>query len=263
LPVSRGALSIDEHRWVSFWVGDSHSISSFEISYDQQQLAGGDVSGHPWKVNRQMFSYFSKDVLDQTDQDVDAVSEVFEQGASLKSQIDKKLSVLSQATVSVDAVLSRLSDNTPQAIYCGTANLLYIFPQDIKDAFLSGTTWPDPGIGQSEYCQTLEALKTGMATPLRISFNPKEPYYPLVISSLGEGSAMVETYVVANGSVIDHNGILAEAKHLALSGALKASLSREFGEGAWNYVTRLTWKGELKDLKKDAIFFVLQTISSE
>jgi hypothetical protein len=54
------------------------------------------------------------------------------------------------------------------------------------------------------YCDEKGKLSSGMATPLKIVFAPQAPYYPLEISRLGEGSALVDIYVFGPGESEGH-----------------------------------------------------------
>jgi hypothetical protein len=113
---------------------------------------------------------------------------------------------------------------------------------------------PDPEVEKTDYCQTIAALQKGMSTPLKMIFEPEMPYYPLEISSLGEGATMIDVYVIADEALSDQNKVFSEERSLALKGALKDKIVKAFQSGPWATVTRFTWDGQLKDLKQDAVF---------
>ncbi len=256
MPPSVGALAIDDDIWVSFLKADGPlmRIMAFQISRGQQQLLTNFVDGRKIKgsINRQMFSYMPSEALDRVEQYGEIIQGVFMEGLAIKSRLGNKAGDLQRLAGTIDEV--RLSQTTPEALFCGTAPLDYIFPGTFREKFLADISWPGPEAAQSEYCQTIEALKTGMATPLRISFEPGEPYYPLTISSSGDGRAMVDVYVVAGQAVEDRNGLLKNGRALALTPALKDTMGKVFGSGLWSQVTRFSWTGELKALTTDAVF---------
>ena len=106
----------------------------------------------------------------------------------------------------------------------------------------------------SEYLKVLEDLKKGMATPLKFEFTPLEPYYPLVISSLNAGKGAIEIYVIGEKPVADSNNIMRVDHCKQIDKELKDKLKEFFSVDKAQYVTRLYYNGELKDLSDDAVF---------
>ena len=105
-----------------------------------------------------------------------------------------------------------------------------------------------------EYRRVIEDLKIGMATPLRFEFTPPSAYYPLVISSLNAGEGKIEVYVIAEKPVADINGIMQVDQIKNMTSDLKDTLRRFFPIQKEEYITRLTFNGQLKDLTDDAVF---------
>ena len=176
---------------------------------------------------------------------------------TFKKEIDRQIKLVKTTGKDIDTIISAVSQWSESSFFCGFTdfqkNFLDGARHEIMEDAASGIL-PDPLERKSDYCKTIAALQAGMATPLKISFQPDTPYYPLEISSLGEGSTMVDVYVIADQAVADLNKVFPEVKSLALNRALKGKIIKEFQPGPWAYVTRFTWRGRLKDLKKDAEF---------
>lgn len=122
-----------------------------------------------------------------------------------------------------------------------------------KDAIesLENGTIPDDF---EEYRQVINDLRIGMATPLRFEFTPSEPYYPLVISSLNAGEGKIEVYVIAEKPVADITGIMLVDQIKNMTDDLKETLKEFFPIDKEEYITRLSFNGQLKDLTDDAVF---------
>lgn len=103
-------------------------------------------------------------------------------------------------------------------------------------------------------CENNFALQQGMATPLKFSFTPATPYYPLEISSLGKGYTTVDVYVLYERPVTDTNNLMTETKSKKITPEIKEKLSNHITIGNSKYITRLTWRGNLKELITDARF---------
>jgi len=58
------------------------------------------------------------------------------------------------------------------------------------------------------FVEDLEKLSIGMATPLKINFQPKIPFFPLKISSLNTGQTIIEVYLNSEKPMKDKNNIL-------------------------------------------------------
>jgi hypothetical protein len=105
-----------------------------------------------------------------------------------------------------------------------------------------------------DYYQMRQALKQGMATPLKFVFTPLEPYYPLTISSLTPGYGVIEVYVVAEHPATDKNNLLRVEECKEVDMGLREKLNRYFSVENADYVTRLSFHGKLSDLTDDAVF---------
>jgi hypothetical protein len=97
-------------------------------------------------------------------------------------------------------------------------------------------------------------LRRGLATPLRITFRPPAPVYPLRISSLHAGSSTIEVYVCAPFPVEDASGLLRVDVVEALPLRVKKQLARFLDLPTASYVTRLSYHGRLSELTTDAVF---------
>jgi len=112
----------------------------------------------------------------------------------------------------------------------------------------------------------LRDLKSGMSTPLKITFSPAKLSYPLVISSLSNGSTVftgdyllgnvmkIEVYVVSSTVVKDSNGILQFNKALGVTDSLRSNVKEHVDLGGADVVTRLTYFGGADGLTADAEF---------
>jgi hypothetical protein len=105
-----------------------------------------------------------------------------------------------------------------------------------------------------EYKTAIEDLKKGMSTPLKFQFKPKQPYYPLEISSLNLGSSIIEVYVMTSNPVTDQNDVLTVEESKMINSELKNKLEKHINLANAKYVTRLSYNGNLKDLTADAEF---------
>lgn len=92
-------------------------------------------------------------------------------------------------------------------------------------------------------------LEQGIATPLKITFQPTAPFYPLRISSVNEGSTDVDLYLFSQTPVKDKSGILSVSQMTENTQYLK----EDYGLGQ-DYVTYLMYSGDLKDLSMDSWF---------
>jgi len=97
-------------------------------------------------------------------------------------------------------------------------------------------------------------LQKGVGTPLKFEFKPYQPYYPLEISSLNIGESVIEVYVLADSDVIDKNNILTVEGSKKINRKLKGKLEKHVNLDNAEYVTKLSYKGELKCLNADAEF---------
>jgi len=97
-------------------------------------------------------------------------------------------------------------------------------------------------------------LQRGLGTPLKFEFQPHKPYYPLEISSLNLGKSIIEVYVLTVNPVIDQNNILNVEESKKINSELKRKLAKHINIANAKYVTRLSYKGDLKGLTDDAEF---------
>ena len=102
--------------------------------------------------------------------------------------------------------------------------------------------------------ESIDELKRGVATPLKITFQPAEPIFPLQISGLGQGKTWIEVYVLGLQIAQDQNKTLAYDAAKPLDAAALPALGGLPGAVEGALVTRLTYKGLLEGLEKDAIF---------
>jgi hypothetical protein len=98
------------------------------------------------------------------------------------------------------------------------------------------------------------ALTEGMATPLKITFAPPGPFFPLQISGVNDGQTDIEVYVAAPYAVQDSGGTLKLDKALTITDSFRSDLSGDLDLSDSTVVTRLTYVGSLKDLGADATF---------
>ncbi len=100
----------------------------------------------------------------------------------------------------------------------------------------------------------LNDLSVGIGTPLKIEFQPDQPYYPLEISRVNTGYTNIEVYVITYYPVKDMNKILDVNGTKDISFDFGRKLEKYVDLKGANYVTRLKYVGYLDNLKNDAIF---------
>ncbi len=100
-----------------------------------------------------------------------------------------------------------------------------------------------------EAVKILVELKLGIATPLKITFQPKTPFYPLKISSINDGDTEIDVYLFSETPVKDKSGILSLFQMTENTSVFKNSY--RLGQ---KYVTYLNYSGDLKDLSSDSWF---------
>lgn len=101
-----------------------------------------------------------------------------------------------------------------------------------------------------EAVAVLVSLRLGIATPLKITFAPNEPFYPMKISSLNldRGTALV--YFVSDHAVKDDSGILDVRYMKKYEGSYLSYAGIEQG----NIITLLTWEDSYENLEADSVF---------
>ena len=93
-------------------------------------------------------------------------------------------------------------------------------------------------------------IQQGISTPLKITFRPEKPFYPLKISSINEGNTEINVYVLSKTPVKDENRILSIYQMTGLTTYLKDN----YNLSVENYVTLLTYNDSLKGLNSDSVF---------
>lgn len=100
----------------------------------------------------------------------------------------------------------------------------------------------------------LSDLSNGLGTPLIFKFQPPKPFFPLYISSVGKGNSLIEVYCINNRRVIDKENILKFSAFKIMNDKLYQKIKSTFKTNIGKSVTRLTWRGNLNQLKGDAYF---------
>lgn len=100
-----------------------------------------------------------------------------------------------------------------------------------------------------EAVKVLVELEKGIATPLKMTFAPKAPFYPLKLSSINDGKTVIDVYLFSEKPARDSGGLL------TLSGMTKnTSAFKETYDLNQSYVTYTSFSGDLSDLNVDAWF---------
>jgi hypothetical protein len=202
---------------------------------------------------------FSVPIVNEAVGYADMIRKVLTEELAFKKELDQKFKEAKVRAAGIENVISEVSSQSPDRFFCSFDSLMKAFNEKaLQDILLEASSGiiPDSVKKETDYCRTIDALGAGIASPLKISFQPDTAYYPLEISSLGEGYSMIDVYVIADRAVEDSNRAFKERKTLALKKPLKDKITKEFQKGPWKYVTRFSWAGQLKDLKKDAMFML-------
>lgn len=102
----------------------------------------------------------------------------------------------------------------------------------------------------AERSRILSELREGMATPLKITFQPDAPFYPQKISSINNGTTHINVYFISRYQVFeDKSGILRINPFTSPEPADR--LGEEYKD---NWVTLLEYSGDLKNLRADSVF---------
>jgi len=104
-----------------------------------------------------------------------------------------------------------------------------------------------------EAVNVLVELAQGIATPIKITFQPQVLFYPLKISSVNEGDTIVDVYVFSKDPVKDKSEILSVSQMVKNTASRKEAYEQDYGISG-DYITYLTYVGSLKDLKSDSWF---------
>jgi len=102
----------------------------------------------------------------------------------------------------------------------------------------------------SEAIAVLVSLRLGISTPLKISFTPSKPIYPMKISSLNLGDGKALVYFVSNKAFKDSSGIFSTKNMIQ---GTPISLNH-YGIETGSTVTLLEWSDSYSSLAKDSFF---------
>ena len=125
--------------------------------------------------------------------------------------------------------------------YCDKENFYFIANKiNLEDRYNTAT----------ERNRILSELRKGIATPLKITFQPYAPFYPQKISSINNGTTYINVYFISPYEVFgDNSGIL------RINPFTFPQQTDKLGEKYENYwVTLLEYRGDLKNLRADSIF---------
>jgi hypothetical protein len=161
----------------------------------------------------------------------------------------KKVDIYDVATLkatNATALVRWLNDNgytVPESAipilqdYCNKENFYFIANKiNLEDKYKT----------TAERNSILYELEQGIATPLEITFQPDEPFYPQKISSINDGTTDISVYVISPSPVEDKSGILS---------VYDTRSAGRLGARYKNYhVTLLEYHGDLKTLQADSIF---------
>lgn len=113
-------------------------------------------------------------------------------------------------------------------------------------------------------------LLEGIVTPLRITFQPEQPFYPMKLSSMNGGQTVIDVYFFSKNPVRDESNVLSIKKSRSLSGirnVIYMSGNEEIINTVNNFfswylldsfdypaATWLRYDGNLENLQKDSYF---------
>ncbi|MCX6803357.1 MAG: DUF2330 domain-containing protein [Candidatus Diapherotrites archaeon] len=109
----------------------------------------------------------------------------------------------------------------------------------------------------SEDCNTadfnlvkaLVELKLGVATPLEFTFNPKKPFYPMIISSVNDNFTNAEIYFFGENCVDDSSKLL-----MFENAVLNSTVAEKYGFSKSKCVSFLDYSGSTSVLNMDSFF---------
>jgi len=96
--------------------------------------------------------------------------------------------------------------------------------------------------------KALVELEEGIATPLKITFEPHAPFYPMEMSSVNSGGTYIIVYVLSDTPMLDSSGML-EVEAMTDSAWVAARY-----DVFLSYATMLSYTGELETLEGDSVF---------
>lgn len=103
-------------------------------------------------------------------------------------------------------------------------------------------------------CKVITDLKSGLATPLKISFKTDNPSFPLKISSINKGRVTITAYVLSNEPLTDKTGVLKIQKCIQTTAGFKSKINKYLPVSSSEWVAQLTFDGNSSDFKRDADF---------
>ncbi len=115
-------------------------------------------------------------------------------------------------------------------------------------------------INESELFTTIYDLFEGAGTPLKISFYPDKPTYPLYISSIADNWGGIDCYFIGPDRVKDKNGLLKYQTYRVLTSSIESELENLglYIPNSCDYISLLIYRGYLDSLDEDAIFVKYQ-----
>lgn len=102
----------------------------------------------------------------------------------------------------------------------------------------------------AEAVKVLYQLKSGIATPLKMEFEPGEPFYPMKMTSINPGIINVKVYIFSNSYLKDSSGLMKTDKMTQANPALSESL----GLVNENFLTALTFDDDTSKMTEDSVF---------
>ena len=125
---------------------------------------------------------------------------------------------------------------------------------DEQYSLVKAEYYRDNGRDIQDLWEAFGNLQRGMATPLKITFTPSKPTFPLAISSINSGPTRIDVYVAASTAMKDGNGVLEVDNALSITDAFRSGAAEFIDLGDARVVTRLTYVGDLSGLGNDAEF---------
>jgi hypothetical protein len=105
-----------------------------------------------------------------------------------------------------------------------------------------------------EFYKKMVSLKKGLHLPLKISFKPEVPFFPMKISNLNTGKLNLTAYVIAKDRLIDTSDILRVSEYKELNQVVKTYLNKYFDMKDMKYVTKLIFKEQPSSFHDDVYF---------
>ncbi len=96
----------------------------------------------------------------------------------------------------------------------------------------------------------LYSLSNGVATPLRIEFRPSQPFYPMKMTSINEGSLTANIYVVSGSYYEDSSGLFGVQSMTQAP----SHITERLGLDGTSCLTYLQFHGDTQELTSDSVF---------